>query len=96
MALLPRGSAITFAQLLNNLEHLCGCTVTKLDGGGIPDTDESVSGAPYEVIRHDGYGEWYAHIEVYHEKLPVLDDHLDSICVQLDLPVERVIGRRLN
>jgi hypothetical protein len=67
-----------------------------LDQGGIPDTDDSVSGVLYEVTRQQGYAEWYAYIEVYHERLPVLSDHLESICVQLDLDVERVLGRRLH
>ena len=90
------GLAISFRQLLHNLEHLCGCRVSLLDSGGIPDTDQSVSGALYEVTRTEGYAEWYAYVEVYSDKLPVLPDLLRSICVQLDLPVERVFGRRLN
>jgi hypothetical protein len=90
------GLAISFAQLLQNLEHICGCTVAKLDAGGIPDTDESVSGILYQVTRTEGYAEWYAFIEVYHDKLPVLPDHLASICVQLNLPINRVLGRHLH
>ena len=67
-----------------------------MDAGGIPDTDGSVSGALYEVTRFEGYAEWYAHIEVYHENLPVLPDHLESISLQLHLPIQRILGDRLH
>ncbi len=90
------GLAISFKQLLSNLEHHCGCRVVCLDRGGIPDTDESESGALYEVSRSDGFGEYYAHIEVFSEKLPVLSDLLNSIAVQLDLPIDRILGRRFH
>jgi hypothetical protein len=90
------GLTISFRQLLHNLQYRCGCQVVRLDSGGIPDTDESVSGALYEVTRTEGSIERYAHIEVHSENLPVLPDLLRSICVQLDLPQERVLGRGRN
>lgn len=89
------GLAITFRQLLDNLEHHCGCTIRKLANfGDIPDTDESVSGDLYEVTRQQGYAQWYAHLEVYSETLPVLGDVLRSISLQLNLPIERILGKR--
>jgi len=87
------GPTINFRQLLHNLEHLCDCRIVRLDSGGIPDTDESESGVLYEVTRIEGHAQWYAHIEVYHDGLPVLPDLLRSYCVQLNLPLARVLGR---
>ena len=96
MAALFNEPSITFGQLLYNLEHFCHCRVVRLDAGGIPDTDESESGALYEVTRDDGPAMWYAHIEVYHERLPVLPDLLRSYSVQLNLTVDQMLGRRPN
>jgi hypothetical protein len=90
------GLAISFSQLLHNLEHHCGCTVRKLaEWGEILDTDKSTA-TIYEVVRMDGYAEWYAHIEVYSYDLPVLPDLLRSICLQLDLPQDKVLGKRTH
>ena len=88
------GLAISFSQLLYNLEHYCGCTVTKLaDWGDIIDTDKSTS-TMYEVERKQGYAVWYAHIDVYSFDLPVLPDMIRSIAIQLDLPEYRILGKR--
>lgn len=88
------GLAISFSQLLYNLEHHCGCTVEKLaDWGEILDTDKSTA-TVYAIVRKDGYAEWYAHIEVYSFDLPVLPDLLRSICLQLDLPQHKVLDRK--
>lgn len=89
------GLAISFEQLLHNLEHLCGCTVIKLsDIGDMRDSDGSAAGALYEVTRENGFR--YAHVEVFSYDLPVLPLLIRSISIQLDLPVERILGRRLN
>lgn len=91
------GLAISFRQLLQNLEHVCGCSVVQLSEiNEILDVKESAAGALYEVSRYEGPAFWYAHIEVYSYDLPVLPDVIRSVCQQLDLSIERVMGRRLH
>jgi hypothetical protein len=91
------GLAISFRQLLCNLEDACGCRVTKLSEiGDITDVDESASGAFYEVTRSEGHALWYAHVEVYSYDLPVLPDLIRSIAVQLDLPEELIFGKQTH
>lgn len=87
------GGALSFRQLLHNLEHLCNCTVAKLADGGIPDTDGSVSGDFYEVTRTIPGLTLYTHIEVYRYEQSVLPEHLDQICADLGLPHSWVRGR---
>ncbi len=89
--------AITYRQLLQNLSVNCGCLVTLEVEAGIPDTDESVSGALYLIQRRpDSPDTPFAYVEVYHEDLVVLPDVVASICAQLGLDEDQVYGGRVN
>jgi hypothetical protein len=81
---------VTFSDLLMRLESRCQCRVTKQDAGGIPDTDDSVSGELYLVERGAGASLRFAFIEIYHHGLPVKPDHLQSICAQLGIDEDRL------
>jgi hypothetical protein len=88
------GHPLTFAELLDRLQHRCNCSVVRQDEGLIPDAyTGGASGELYYVERFKDGELRYAFVEVFHPNVAVLPDRLQTICNELGLDPSDLMNR---